>query len=213
MEQTAYLRVSSKSQGYDTQKVAIEKLASSRGDTITTWYEEKRSGKSIDRPALKRLLADVGAGKLRGKRLYVFRLDRLTRSGIRDTLEVVDQLRAGDCLPVSVTDGFSLDGPVADVVLAVLAFAAQVELLAKNERISAARDRLEKEGRAWGRPSRISPELRGQIHALRAEGRSFRAIAIAVKVPLATVARACRKVRADYEGAAPGMEGDQQGAF
>jgi DNA invertase Pin-like site-specific DNA recombinase len=71
-----------------------------------------------------------------------------------------------------------------------------MERLAINERISAARERVEAEGGRWGRPSRIDEALRGRIVSLRNEGRSLRKIAVALKVPLATVARAeraCRK--------------------
>jgi DNA invertase Pin-like site-specific DNA recombinase len=86
------------------------------------------------------------------RRLYVFRLDRLARSGIRDIFEVVEELRAvGELVPIA--DGFELTGPAAEVVLAVMAWAAKMERLAIDERIAAARTSLELEGRPWGPPS------------------------------------------------------------
>jgi len=88
---TAYIRVSSRTQDHGMQRAAIERAAAARGDTIGAWYAEKRSGKTITRPELDRLRADARAGSVR--RVYVFRLDRLTRSGIRDTLEVVEGFR------------------------------------------------------------------------------------------------------------------------
>jgi DNA invertase Pin-like site-specific DNA recombinase len=81
MEAAAYLRVSSKAQNHATQAAAIERAAQARGDTIEATYSEKRSGKSLARPELQRLLADARAGKVR--RLYVFKYDRLCRSGDR----------------------------------------------------------------------------------------------------------------------------------
>jgi hypothetical protein len=120
-------------------------------------------------------------------RLYVFKLDRLARSGIRDTFEVIEELRAHGAELVSVSDGFALDGPVAEVVLAVMAWAAKMERLAINERISAARERVESEGRSWGRPARLSAEEFTRVRKLRAEGRSLRQVAAALKVPPATV--------------------------
>jgi len=93
---------------------------------------------------------------------------------------------------VALADGFALDGPAAEVVLAVVAWAAKMERLAINERISAARERVEAEGRSWGRPSRLSAEEIARVRELRAAGRSLRQISIALKVPLATVARAAR---------------------
>ena len=190
MHSVAYLRVSSKSQDPATQRDAIERVAAARSDSITTWYAEKMSGRTLARPELDRLRRDVRAGLVR--RLYVFKLDRLTRSGIRDTFELLDELRAHGCQVMSIADGFNLDGPAAEVVLAVMAWAAKMERLATNERISAARERLKAEGKPWGRPSRSSPQLLAKIVRLRSEGRSFRNIAMALKMPLSTVARAAK---------------------
>jgi DNA invertase Pin-like site-specific DNA recombinase len=183
----AYLRVSSKAQDFATQKAALLRAASARGDEIGTWYSEKRSGKLLARPELDRLRADARAGHIR--RLYVYRLDRLTRSGIRDTFEVIEDLRAHGCEVVSIADGFDLAGPAAEIVLAVLAWAAKAERAAINERISAARERVEAEGRRWGRPPRMDANLRAKAMAMKSEGRSIRDIAIALKIPRSTVAR------------------------
>lgn len=54
------------------------------------------------------------------------------------------------CELASVADGFGLDGPAAEVGLAVMAWAAKMERLAINERISAARERVEAERRRVG---------------------------------------------------------------
>lgn len=140
------------------------------------------------------------------RRLYVFKLDRLSRSGIRDTFEVVEELRTHGCELVTVADGFSLEGPAAEIILAVMAWASKMERLAINERIAAARDRVEAEGRSWGRPSRLTEADRQRIGDLRCKGKSLRDIAIALKVPLATVARAaraCQKDGALRTGSAP----------
>jgi DNA invertase Pin-like site-specific DNA recombinase len=194
MDAAAYYRVSSKAQDLGMQRHAIERAATARGDVIADAYSEKRSGKTMARPELDRLRADARAGKIR--RLFVYRLDRLTRSGIRDTFELVEELRRHGVELVSVSDGFSLDGPAAEVVMAVMAWAAQMERLAINERISSARERVEAEGGRWGRPRRLDDAGIARVLALRAEKppRSLRDIAVALKIPLATVARAARTV-------------------
>jgi DNA invertase Pin-like site-specific DNA recombinase len=184
----AYVRVSSRAQDHATQRSAIERAASARGDEIVTWYEETRSAKTIARPELDRVRADARAGGIR--RLYLYRLDRLARSGIRDTFEVVEELRAHGCQLMAVADGFDLDGPAADVILAVMAWAAKMERLAINERISAARDRLEAEGRRWGRPPRLTGRDKERALELRGQGRSLRDIAVALRIPRSTIARA-----------------------
>jgi DNA invertase Pin-like site-specific DNA recombinase len=210
----AYLRVSSRAQDAASQRAAIERAAVARGDEITVWYSEKRSGKTLARPELDRVRAEVRAGALR--RLYIYRLDRVTRSGIRDTLDVLEELRANGCEIVTVSDGFDLSGPYAEVIIAVMSWAAQMERVAINERISAARDRLEAEGRAWGRPARLTGLKLEQAKALRAEGRSIREIAVAMKVPRSTIGRALsQKVGPAEHGPSPADTADspsQQGA-
>jgi DNA invertase Pin-like site-specific DNA recombinase len=182
------------------QKLAIERGSMARGHAVGTWYAEKASAKTIARPELDRLRADARAGHVH--KLFVYRLDRLARSGIRDTFEVVEELRRHGVELVTVSDGFDLNGPAAEVVLAVMAWAAKMERLAINERISAARERLESEGRPWGRPARLTGADLDRIRAYRTEGRSLRQIAVAMKVPLATVARTLRRGERSAEGSA-----------
>lgn len=184
----AYVRVSSKSQDHATQKAAIARAAAARGDAIESWYSDKQSAKSLARAELQRLRDDARAGHVR--RLYVFRLDRLTRSGIRDTLGLIGELRAHGVELVSVADGFDLDGPATEVVLAVMAWAAKMERVAINERIAAARERVEAAGGRWGRPRRMGRNEVARAAAMRTEGRSVREIAVALKVPRSTVGRA-----------------------
>lgn len=193
----AYVRVSSKSQDHASQKAAIARTAAARGDAIEQWYSDKQSAKSLARAELQRLRDDARAGHL--QRLYVFRLDRLTRSGIRDTLDLIGELRAHGVELVSVADGFDLNGPAAEVVLAVMAWGAKMERVAINERIAAARDRVEAAGGRWGRPRRMGRDEAARASAMRAEGRSVRQIAVALKVPRSTVARAL----ASQNGGAP----------
>lgn len=187
----AYLRVSSRAQSDATQRDAIAKLAAARGDTISCWYTEARSARTLDRPELARVRERARRGELR--RLYVFRLDRLTRSGIRDLLEVVEELRRHGCELLSVADGFSLDGPAAPVVIAVMGWAAQMEQQAMRERVSAARERVEAAGGRWGRPSRMTDALVTRARKMAAAGRTVRAIAVALKVPRSTVGRALER--------------------
>jgi DNA invertase Pin-like site-specific DNA recombinase len=198
MPVAAYVRVSSRAQDDATQRAAIERAAAARGDAIAGWYAEKRSARTIKREELDRLRADVRAGKV--SRLYVFKLDRLARSGIRDTFEVVEELRANGCRLVTVSDGFDLEGPAAEVVLAVMAWAAKMERLAINERISAARERLAAAGRPWGRPSRFTPADLRRMSTLRSQGRTIREISIALKIPRSSVAHALgRQSRQSHE--------------
>lgn len=183
----AYVRVSSASQTHAMQRDAIARVAEARGDAIAQWYADTRTGATLQRSDLDELRRSVRDGRY--TRLYVFRLDRLTRSGIRDTLDLVEELARHGCELVTISDGFDLSGPAAEVVLAVMAWAAKIERLALVERIQAARARVAAKGGSWGRPKRMGEAEVRRARELQAEGRSVRAIAMAMKIPRATLSR------------------------
>lgn len=187
----AYLRVSSLAQSVEMQRHQVERLAESRGYAIGRWYVEKVSGRSIDRPELNALRAAARAGEF--KAVLAYRLDRFARSGIRDMFELVESLRACGVEIVTAADGFDLTSPAAEVILAVMAWAAKAERLAINERIAAARSRL---GDRWGRPSRVGSGVEARIKILLDGGHSIREIAQAVGVPRSTVGRVSQKLGA-----------------
>jgi DNA invertase Pin-like site-specific DNA recombinase len=189
MAAAAYVRVSTGGQTVTAQRRALELAARARGDRIGArgWFSETASAGRLDRPALAALRAAVRAGRF--SRVYVFRLDRLTRTGIRDTLALVEEFRRHGAELVSIADGFELGGPAADVVLAVLAWAAQMERAALGERIKAARARVEASGGRWGRPRRLDPATIARARKLR-QRLTLRETAAALKVPRSTLADA-----------------------
>lgn len=193
MSVAAYLRVSSRSQSIETQRATIERVAKNRGDTVTQWFSEAESGRKLDRPALTRLRSCVREGQF--SRVYVFRLDRLTRSGIRDTLTVVEEFQERGCQLVSIADPFDLTSPVASVVLAVLAWAAEQERRAIGDRVHEARKRIEAKGGAWGRPKALSDGQIRRAAALVADGRSVRSVAFQMGLCRSTLIRALRRVQ------------------
>jgi DNA invertase Pin-like site-specific DNA recombinase len=166
------------------QRDAIERAAQARGAVIDTWFAEKVGGAAPGRPQLEALRKSVQAGFY--ERVFVYRLDRLSRAGIRETMAIVEEFKAHGCRVETVADGFSLEGPAAQIVLAVLAWAAQMERIAIGERISSARVRIEASGGAWGRPKRVDDRTAGKVRTL-AKTRTVREIAIALKIPKSTV--------------------------
>ena len=183
----AYIRVSSKGQDHATQRDAIER----KGVAPAVWYAEKASAKTTQRPELQRLLADARAGLI--SELWIFRLDRLTRSGVADTFAVVTELRRAGVTLHSVADGMTIkpgEDVTSDVLLFALGLAASLERTARNERIAAARTRMEAAGEPWGRPPRMTAAQTETARRMRGEGRSVREIAAALGVPRSTVGRA-----------------------
>lgn len=186
----AYVRVSSPSQDAAYQRAAIERAAEARGERVGAWFSDVASGRSMDRPQWIQLFESIKAGHVR--RLWVWRLDRLTRSGIVDTLGVVETMRRHRCECASVADGFALDGPAADVILSVLAWAAQMEREKIRENQAAARARMEAQGRSWGRPVIANPEIVARILELRDAGWNQQLIGLQVKLSRSRVGQILR---------------------
>ena len=195
MRTVAYLRVSSKAQSWDLQRDAIRREAQERGHEVASWYTEKISGKTLNRSELAALRDDAQQGRIR--RVYVFKLDRLTRSGVGDTFKVVDELRRAGVELVAVADNMTIkpgEGDVAsDVMIFALGLAAKIERVAIDDRISAARTRIEEEGGRWGRPRRVQGATVSTLLAMKLAGKTVRQIAIATKVPRSSVARVLKE--------------------
>jgi DNA invertase Pin-like site-specific DNA recombinase len=201
----AYTRVSSRAQDLASQTDAISRACAARGEPIGRWYTEKRSAKTIVRPELDRLRRDARSGEV--EKLYVFRIDRLTRSGIRDTLEVVQELKDHGCSVVSIADGFDLQGPGAELVLAVMAWAAQMERLALRERIAASRETVEAKGGAWGRPRRLTDREIADAAGLVASGMSIRAACRQLRISHTTLQRTLNRKLEKYHPILYGKNG------
>lgn len=90
------------------------------------------SGGDMERPALRRLLAAVKAGRV--DVIVVYKIDRLTRS-LSDFARIVDILDAADCSFVSVTQSFNTTSSMGRLTLNVLLSFAQFEREVAAERI------------------------------------------------------------------------------
>jgi DNA invertase Pin-like site-specific DNA recombinase len=197
MVNAAYLRASTTGQDLATQRDAIERAARARGVKIDRWFEEKRSGRTLQRPVLTQIRGAAGRGELGS--LFVFRIDRLTRSGVADTFRLIEELRAHGCNVVSVADGMpETAGAWGDVVMAVLAAVAQIELSAIRERIAAARARVAASGGTWGRRPRLSKQERALLLA-DADRYSVRQLAVKWKISRSTVQDALTRARLELE--------------
>lgn len=166
-----YIRVSSRGQDYSSQRHAIEAAARARGELVHLWFADVATGRRVERPQLRRLRDAITAGRVH--RIWVWRLDRLTRSGIVDAISCITEIRRCGATVASVADGFALD---SDLMLAMIAWAAQQELLKLRENQDAARARMRLEGRPWGRPP-LPDSLKDEIRRLGSQGKSPRQIA------------------------------------
>jgi DNA invertase Pin-like site-specific DNA recombinase len=100
---------------------------------LSTHYDDGGfSGGSMDRPALRRLLADIAAGKIDA--VVVYKIDRLTRS-LFDFAKIVEAFDAKGVSFVSVTQQFSTTTSMGRLTLNVLLSFAQFEREVGAERV------------------------------------------------------------------------------
>jgi len=90
------------------------------------------SGGTLERPALKRLLADIEAGKVRI--VVVYKVDRLTRS-LADFAKIVEVFDTHGASFVSVTQAFNTTTSMGRLTLNMLLSFAQFEREVTGERI------------------------------------------------------------------------------
>jgi site-specific DNA recombinase len=114
------------------------------------------SGGTMERPGLKRLLADVEAGRV--DVIVVYKVDRLTRA-LSDFARIVDILDARGASFVSVTQAFNTTTSMGRLTLNVLLSFAQFEREVTGERI---RDKIaasKKKGMWMGGPVPLGYEV------------------------------------------------------
>jgi DNA invertase Pin-like site-specific DNA recombinase len=100
---------------------------------LTTLYDDGGcSGGTMERPALQRLLCDIGAGKV--DVVVVYKIDRLTRS-LFDFAKIVETFDAKAASFVSVTQQFNTTTSMGRLTLNVLLSFAQFEREVTSERI------------------------------------------------------------------------------
>src|SRR5262245_19772381 len=121
----------------DAQREACEAYtASQRGEgwvLVADRYDDGGySGGNLERPALKRLLADIEARKV--DCVVVYKIDRLTRS-LMDFSKLVDQFDKYGVTFVSVTQSFSTTTSMGRLTLNILLSFAQFERELGSERV------------------------------------------------------------------------------
>ena len=84
-----YVRVSTRSQAYDTQIDMIKTFCKMKDYTLLKIFEDKASGKDTDRPGFQEMLKTMEHNPQNAEVLIVTKLDRVGRS-IRDLLKFVD---------------------------------------------------------------------------------------------------------------------------
>ena len=147
-----YCRVSSASQKTDSQKPEIRRWLQGQGidPAAAGWFEDKETGRTLNRPAFDRLQKAIFAGRV--KTVVVWKLDRISRRQ-RDGVNLLADWCERGVRVVAVTQQIDLSGAVGRMVASVLFGLAEIESEYRRERQAAGIAHGEGAGRL-SRPSR-----------------------------------------------------------
>ena len=159
-----YMRVSSKEQNEDRQKIALTKM----GVPENNIYMDKQSGKDFERTQYKRLLRKLNENSV----LYIKSIDRLGRNygELNEQWRIITKEKKADIVVIDMPlldtrrEKNLLGTFISDVVLALLSYVAENERTNIKQRqaegIAAAKAR----GVKFGRPPLPIPENFYQMH-------------------------------------------------
>ena len=159
-----YMRVSSKEQNQDRQKIALTEM----GVPENNIYMDKQSGKDFERTQYKRLLRKLNENSV----LYIKSIDRLGRNygELNEQWRIITKEKKADIVVIDMPlldtrrEKNLLGTFISDVVLALLSYVAENERTNIKQRqaegIAAAKAR----GVKFGRPPLPIPENFYQMH-------------------------------------------------
>ncbi len=189
-----YLRVSTVQQSTQSQTGDLERwlAAQDPGENgMVKWYEDKASGKSMERPAWKKLEDAIMQGRV--SKLVVWRLDRLgrTASGLCKLFDVLQEKKVR---LISLKDAIDLATPSGRLIANVLASVAAYETEVRGERVRAGQEAARAKGKKWGgsKPGRrvkVTAEQVAAIVRMKAEGEKVARIARTVSLSRLTIYR------------------------
>ena len=104
-----YPRVSTNDQSLASQLPDLERWAAAQ-DGEVVWFRDSFTGRTMARPGLDQLLADLRAGKL--TKIVVWRLDRLGRTA-KGLLELLEEIQSRKVGFVSLQEGIDITTPPA----------------------------------------------------------------------------------------------------
>lgn len=165
----AYVRTSGLSQesGSDSQRRAIEQWLQGNGyePSQVRWYVDKISGKSMDRPAWKKLQKDIFMGEV--KVICVWKLDRLSRS-LKDGINTLCDLLEKGVRIVAISQQLDFSGQTGKLVASVLFAVAEMERTNIRENTIRGLENAVAKGKTLGRPKKT--DLHELVISMRVKG-------------------------------------------
>jgi len=192
-KQTAiYLRVSTAQQTTRSQRADLVRWVKAQGENgQVNWYEDKATGKNMDRPGWMKLQKAIDEGLV--NKLVVWRLDRLGRTASGLT-KLFEELQAKKVRLVSLMDSIDLGTASGRLIANVLASVAAYETEIRGERVRSGQAAARAAGKRWGgsrkgRRKKVTDEQVRAIMAMRERGEKIARIARAVSLSRLTIYR------------------------
>jgi DNA invertase Pin-like site-specific DNA recombinase len=143
-----YLRVSNTNgQKFDSQLSDLKRWIEVHKPEKVIWYEDKFTGKTMDRPGMQKLITDLHASKL--KNIVCWRLDRLGRTASGLT-KLFEELWLYKCNLISLKDNLDLSTPAGRLNANIIASVAAYETEVRGERVKAGQQAAKSNGKKWG---------------------------------------------------------------
>ena len=187
-----YLRVSTKEQTTDNQRVELERVAAQRGWTVVEVYEDAGISGSKGRekrPAFDALLHAAQRGDI--ELIAAWSVDRLGRS-LSDLVAFLGDLQAVGCNLYLHVQGLDTSTPSGRAMFGMLSVFSEFERSMIVERVNAGLARTVAKGTKLGRPT-IEPIKERNILTHRSVGHGKLWIARTVGVGVSTVQRVLRE--------------------
>ncbi|WP_413569183.1 recombinase family protein [Bdellovibrio sp. HCB117] len=182
-----YLRVSTQGQNTELQVAEIQSFLAARGWRNYQVYEDKCTGTTATRPALKELLKNA---RLRRHDIIVcWKMDRLFRS-LKDLVGTLQEFDELGIEFISLKDSIDMTTASGRLMTHLLAAFAEFEASLINERVMAGLENARRKGKILGRPKIINSE---QVLLLRGQGLSLSQIAERLKVTKSAVSKTLKK--------------------
>ncbi|WP_414057409.1 recombinase family protein [Pantoea dispersa] len=173
-----YIRVSTNDQNTDLQRIALK---SADCELI---FEDKISGKTRDRPGLKKALRTLRAGDT----LIVWKLDRLGRS-MRHLVTLTEELRERGVNFRSLTDSIDTSTPMGRFFFHIMGALAEMERELIVERTRAGLAAAREKGRIGGRKRIMTAEVIARAERMLMKGASLQQISLVLDVSVKTLYR------------------------
>ena len=170
-----YARVSLVDMNPETQLGTMREYCQRHDYEIVGEYTDRISGKSEDRPALRKALFKLKSDE--ADILMAAALDRLSRN-VGHLIKLVAEIRENNRGALVLRENLDLTGgnPQSDLVLHLFAALAQFELSLIQSRTREALRIAKLSGKVLGRPSKLNAEIKERVLALHADGIAIREI-------------------------------------